>query len=83
MKADKADVLEQYFAERDWDKYKTIIHGLKSTSLTIGAISLSEEAKALEMAAKTGDEDYMMSHHQAVMENYKNLSSKLKKILNS
>lgn len=83
MKADKADVLEQYFAERDWDKYKTIIHGLKSTSLTIGAISLSEEAKALEMAAKTGDEDYMMSHHQAVMENYKNLSGKLKKILNS
>ena len=83
MKEDKATVLEEYFAARDWNNYKTIIHGLKSTSLTIGAISLSEEAKALEMAAKTGDEDYMMSHHKAVMENYKNLSSKLKKILNS
>ena len=79
--SDKAVELERFFAARDWNNYKTIIHGLKSTSLTIGAISLSEEAKALEAAAKNGDESYILSHHQGTMENYTSLLGKLQKIL--
>lgn len=79
--SDKAVELERFFAARDWNNYKTIIHGLKSTSLTIGAISLSEEAKALEAAAKSGDESYILSHHQGTMENYTSLLGKLQKIL--
>ena len=80
--SDKAVELERFFAARDWNNYKTIIHGLKSTSLTIGAISLSEEAKALEAAAKNGDESYILSHHQETMEHYISLLGKLQKILN-
>ncbi|MDD6492826.1 MAG: response regulator [Firmicutes bacterium] len=81
MQTDKADKLEQFFDAKDWDNYRIIVHALKSTSLTIGAISLSEGAKALEMAAKDGDESYLISHHQAVMEQYTSLLGKLQKIL--
>ena len=52
MKSDKAVKMSQFFEGEDWENYRTIVHALKSTSLTIGAVQLSEEAKALEMAAK-------------------------------
>ena len=81
MLADKEDKIEQFFNEKDWNNYKTLVHALKSTSLTIGAVSLSEEAKALEMAAMDKDEDYIMSNHRAVMQKYLNLTDKLKGIL--
>ena len=80
VKADKTAKIEQFFEAADWDNYRITIHSLKSTSLTIGAVSLSEEAKALEMAAKNGDESYIMSHNQAVIEKYVSLLEKLKKI---
>ena len=81
MLADKVDKIEQFFNEKDWNNYRTLVHALKSTSLTIGAVSLSDEAKALEMAAKDGDEDYIISHHRAVVEKYRSLSDKLRSIL--
>ena len=79
--SDKLDELERFFGARDWNNYRTIIHGLKSTSLTIGAVALSKEAKALEAAAKNGDEGYLLSHHQETMEHYISLLGKLKTIL--
>lgn len=82
IRSDKLTELERFFDARDWSNYRTIIHGLKSTSLTIGAISLSEGAKALEAAAKNGDESYILSHHRETMEDYISLLGKLQKILN-
>ncbi|MGN0132118.1 MAG: ATP-binding protein [Lachnospiraceae bacterium] len=81
IQTDKEVRLEQFFDARDWDNYRTIIHALKSTSLTIGAVSLSEDAKALEMAAKNLDENYIVSHHEAVMDEYKSLVNRLQEIL--
>lgn len=66
---------------KDWDNYRILVHALKSTSLTIGAVSLSEGAKALEMAAKDGDVDYILSHNQEVMEKYTGLLNVLRKVL--
>lgn len=73
IKSDKEIKLEDYYHAKDWKEYRVLIHALKSTSLTIGAIALSEEAKALETAAKNGEEDYILSHHQSVMEHYRSL----------
>ena len=81
MNADKASQLKQFLEEEDWDNYRTTVHALKSTSLTIGAAHLSGEAKALEMAAKEGDTDYIRSHHDAVLKEYKELTDRLKEIL--
>ena len=75
---DKESSLEQLFAEKDWENYRTTVHALKSTSMTIGAVTLSEEAKALEMAARDGDEDYIIEHHQPVMEQYRSLLDSLR-----
>lgn len=81
LQADKASQLKHFLAEGDWDNYRTTVHALKSTSLTIGAAHLSGEAKALEMAAKEGNMDYIRSHHDGVMDEYKELTDHLKEIL--
>ena len=80
LQADKASQLKHFLAEEDWDNYRTTVHALKSTSLTIGAAHLSGEAKALEMAAKEGNMDYIRSHHDGVMDEYKELTDHLKEI---
>lgn len=81
LQADKASQLKHFLAEEDWDNYRTTVHALKSISLTIGAAHLSGEAKALEMAAKEGNMDYIRSHHDGVMDEYKELTDHLKEIL--
>lgn len=81
MKADKLANLKQFFNEEDWKNYEITVHALKSTSLMIGAVSLSEEAKALEMAAKKGDAGYIRTHHEEVMKEYIRLTDGIKEIL--
>ena len=81
MKADKVSTLEQCFRVKDWENYRTVAHALKSTSLTVGAVHLSGEGKALEMAAKDGDADYIALHHDAVLAEYISLTDRLKEIL--
>ena len=77
LKNDKRTAMEDYFAQEDWENYRIIVHALKSTSLTIGAADLSEQAKKLEMAAKSGDVDYIRAHHGAMLEEYTILYNKL------
>ncbi|MDY5576048.1 MAG: response regulator [Lachnospiraceae bacterium] len=81
MQANKVTEIDRFLDEKDWKNYGIAVHALKSTSLTIGAVSLSQEAKALELAAKEGEESYILSHHREVMEKYTSLLDKLKKIL--
>ena len=81
IQSEKTASIEQYLESKDWDNYRILVHALKSTSLTIGAVALSEEAKALEMAAKDEDVDYILSHHQEVMEKYTGLLNVLRKVL--
>ena len=81
LKADKASKIKQFFDEEDWNNYRTVVHALKSTSLTIGAVHLSEGAKELEMAAKEGDADYIRLHHKDVLEEYIGLTDRMKEIL--
>ncbi len=54
----------------DWAGYAVKVHALKSTSLTIGAKGLSEQAKALELAGKDGDEKYIKEHHAELIQAY-------------
>ncbi|MBO6230954.1 MAG: response regulator [Ruminiclostridium sp.] len=67
---EKQRLLERYFTERNLHDYEIIIHGVKSNSKTIGCMSLSEEARELEAAAKEGREDYIEGHHGRAMELY-------------
>ena len=69
--------LKKYFEEKDWGNYEILIHALKSTSKMIGAPSLSEEARKLEMAAKAKDEAYLVEHHLSVVSEYDHLKREL------
>lgn len=79
-KADKTAALQQAYEMKDWNNYCILIHSLKSTSMTIGAVALSEEAKALEVAARDGDDQYIIAHHNEVIQHYMNLLGKLSQI---
>lgn len=65
------------FAAASWDNYQVYMHALKSTSLTIGADHMSEQAKALELAVKSADVVYVQEHHAKVMKEYENLLEQL------
>ncbi len=51
------------FAQEDWETYRINVHALKSGSLNIGAVALSEEAKAIEFAIKDGDFNFAKDNH--------------------
>lgn len=78
VKSDKSAELVEFFEKGDFENYRIAVHALKSTSLTIGAVKISESAKALEMACKDGDLDYVKENHQRFIEDYTELLSVLK-----
>lgn len=77
MKEDNDKRISESFDAGDWYSYVTQIHALKSTSLTVGAVELSEQAKTLELAGKeflkSDNQDvpgYILAHHEDVMKLY-------------
>jgi HPt (histidine-containing phosphotransfer) domain-containing protein len=73
--------LENAVAKGDIESYRIAIHSLKSTSLTIGAVQLSEMAKALEIACKENNVEYVREQHEKCMDAYKMILDKLSKFL--
>lgn len=69
--------LWQAFDRKDWDTYTIVVHGIKSGLRSIGAIGLSEEARKLETAGRTGNTEYILLHHEDFMTKYKELFLKL------
>ncbi len=81
VKNDKRVDLENAVAKGDIESYRIAIHSLKSTSLTIGAVQLSEMAKALEIACKENNVEYVREQHEKCMDAYKMILDKLSKFL--
>ena len=77
----KSAEAEQYYKDNNLTDYAIVVHALKSTSKMIGAIELSDRAKALEDAAKAGDIDSVRAKHTLVMEEYKVLASRIRSYL--
>ncbi len=65
----KAEIVSLY-ETADWANYAIKVHALKSTSLTIGAEKLSEQAKALEQAGKNADAEYIRQNHPVLLSLY-------------
>ncbi len=71
--------IEEAYEGGDWKKYTVFVHGLKSTSLTLGAKRLSVSARELEYAGKRYQADdeadkameYITTHHEETMEMYR------------
>ncbi|MCR5623185.1 MAG: response regulator [Treponema sp.] len=62
--------LEELYRQENWQEYAVTVHALKSTSLTIGAVGLSDEAKALEYAARDNWIDFIREHHQTFLQKF-------------
>ncbi len=60
------DIIASYEAE-DYTNYTIYVHALKSTSKMIGALTLSEKARLLELAGKENKIDYIKDSHDEVM----------------
>lgn len=76
-------------AAEDWKGYTVYVHSLKSSAMTIGAESLSAEAKELEFAGKdikagNNPEEkiaFIKEHNDKVMESFKKVVLEAQKIL--
>ncbi len=63
----------------DWVNYGIHAHTLKSTSRMIGALAFSERARAMEMAAKAGNGDVILSNHASFAAEYAALVDAIRK----
>ena len=66
----KQKYIQQLYDEKSWKNYVIEVHALKSTSLTIGSKPLSELAKELELAGKSGNYRLIEEKHDSMMELY-------------
>ncbi|MBR2751360.1 MAG: response regulator [Clostridiales bacterium] len=67
---EKTPLIGHYYESGDWHNYEILVHALKSTAKMIGASVLSEDAKALELAAKEKREEYIAGNHYSAMSEY-------------
>ncbi len=78
---EKSKKLFEYLRAEDLKNYGVMVHAIKSTSKTIGAAGLSDEALVLEKAAKNSDRDTIVNGHEAFLEKYKELADEIGKFL--
>ena len=74
---EKREEIVSLYESANWPDYAVKVHALKSTSLTIGAETLSAQAKELELAGKRGDTDYIRTHHAALLRGHEELCAYL------
>lgn len=67
---EKNTYINKLFTEKDWKNYVIEVHALKSSSLSIGAVRLSELAKRLELAGKASDYDLIEKENAVLMALY-------------
>ena len=79
---EKRSQLDEYLNAKDMKNYAIIVHALKSTSRMIGAIRLSEHARALELSAKEGNVEYVENHHEDTMAEYMMVIDSIRRVKN-
>jgi len=62
--------IEELFKKEDWKNYIIAVHGIKSSMMSIGAVTLSEMAKGLEFAGKREDIAYVKAEHTKMTEEF-------------
>ena len=78
--SNKYDDIQTYYDVMDIDNYVILVHGVKSSALTIGATYVSELAKKLEYAGKADDKDYIKKNHYIFMREYGELLDNLDEV---
>jgi len=63
----KIEGIKKSMAAEDYPLYTIHVHALKSASANVGAYEISEAAKALEMAGKSMDLEFIKSHNECFL----------------
>lgn len=81
LEEEKTAALQQYFDAQDWPNYRITVHGIKSTSYTIGATALGDKAKESEFCIKDGNIDGAISRHEDLMNDYKAMLDNIRAVV--
>ncbi|MBP9997569.1 MAG: response regulator [Lachnospiraceae bacterium] len=67
-----------FYKREDWNNYTIVVHALKSSMKSIGAMRLSDMAKDLEQAGKDGRIDDILAGHDAMIKEYRRVIDMLR-----
>lgn len=67
--------------QQNYEDYTIKVHSMKSTAMNMGAIELSDKAKAQEMAGRKGDYAYIDEHVETFIQEYQTLLEKIEEVL--
>ena len=76
----EGDKLNELFEQKNIHEYQSRVHGLKSSSLSVGFSELAEQALALENAAREENWDFICANHAAFMDEYRMAVDAIKKV---
>lgn len=83
LETGRIGMIRDSYQAGDMDSYRINVHSLKSMAHTLGADDVSEQAKALENAARNGDRAYVDAHHQQLLDAYELLTDRIRTALGS
>lgn len=83
---DKVQQLQENYSKESWKDYITYVHSLKSASLSVGGVKLSEMAAEVEKAGKDYLKEgkaeklsYIKAHHDELMKLYQSTVEEIEK----
>lgn len=77
----KVEELKETYSNEDWDNYRVIVHAIKSTSMSVGAVALSEEARTIETAAAAKNVEIVNEGHERLLNHYEQMIEKIEMAL--
>lgn len=81
LEEEKTADLQKFFDAQDWQNYRIVVHGVKSTSYTIGATAMGDKAKESEFCVKDGDYQGAIDRHESLMADYNALLDKIRSVV--
>ena len=79
--SEKIRKLSGYLEKGNLKEYGVLVHSIKSTSATIGVMSVSAKALILEKAAGDGDMDFISVEHPGLIQEYEKMISVIKEVV--
>ncbi len=67
--------------EKALSNYRIKVHAMKNAAATVGANTLSEEARTLEFAARDGNKDFIKAHQNEFAKNYRRMVRRIQDTL--
>lgn len=74
-------MLLDYKVQKDWRGYATLAHGIKGEAASIGACSFATIAKEHEVAAKSGNEEFINLGFDDFIETYNTVLANIQKVI--